>query len=214
MDTRNTNQLKLTGEVIRKFEFHHEIYGEKFYVSDLRVPRVNNNADIIPLLVSDRLMDMSEDWVGNKIKITGQFRSYNLKDGNPNRLFLFAFPLNVELAETSENDPYDPESNCIQLDGYLCKTPVYRKTPLGREIADLLFAVNRPYGKSDYIPCICWGKNARYITRFNAGDHFRFEGRIQSREYLKTLNDGSTENRIAYEVSVSKIEYLEEENSR
>ena len=144
--------------------------------------------------------------MGEYIRIGGQFRSYNRHEEKKNRLVLSVFAREVEfLDEEVEN----AKTNQIFLDGYICKPPVYRKTPLGREIADLLLAVNRPYGKSDYIPCICWGRNARYATTFEIGSHVSVIGRIQSREYVKKLSEDEAERRIAYEVSVCKIEELD-----
>ena len=137
----------------------------------------------------------------------GQFRSYNRHEENKNKLVLSVFVREVNLLE-SEDEIQRP--NSIFLDGYICKEPVYRKTPLGREIADLLLAVNRPYGKSDYIPCICWGRNARFAESFAIGGHIQLWGRIQSREYQKKIDENEYEKRIAYEVSVSKMEYLGE----
>lgn len=139
--------------------------------------------------------------------VSGQFRSYNRHEEQKNRLVLSVFVREVEFVEEEMDGA---KTNSILLDGYICKAPVYRKTPLGREIADLLLAVNRPYGKSDYIPCICWGRNARYASGFEVGAHVQVLGRIQSREYIKKISEIETEKRIAYEVSVSKLEYMED----
>lgn len=157
-------------------------------------------------MVSERLIDVTQDYVGEYIEIHGQFRSYNRHEEKRNRLVLSVFAREVEFVEEEEETL---PANQIFLDGYICKPPVYRKTPLGREIADLLMAVNRPYGKSDYIPCICWGRNARYASAFEVGGHVLIWGRIQSREYMKRISENETEKRIAYEVSVSKLEYVE-----
>ena len=171
---------------------------------DVAVNRLSNYLDYIPLMISERLIDISRDYVGEYIRIGGQFRSYNRHEEKKNRLVLSVFAREVEfLDEEVEN----AKTNQIFLDGYICKPPVYRKTPLGREIADLLIAVNRPYGKSDYIPCICWGRNARFASGFEVGGHAQIWGRIQSREYMKKLSETESERRIAYEVSVSKLEY-------
>lgn len=158
-------------------------------------------------MVSERLIDVSQDYIGEFIMVSGQFRSYNRHDEQKNRLVLSVFVREVEFIEEELDGA---KTNNIFLDGYICKLPVYRKTPLGREIADLLLAVNRPYGKSDYIPCICWGRNARFASTFEVGEHVQVIGRIQSREYIKKLSETETEKRIAYEVSVSKLECLEE----
>lgn len=171
---------------------------------DILVRRLSDSADLIPVMISERLIDISRDYVGEYIRIGGQFRSYNRHEEKKNRLVLSVFAREVEfLDEEVEN----AKTNQIFLDGYICKPPVYRKTPLGREIADLLIAVNRPYGKSDYIPCICWGRNARFASGFEVGGHAQIWGRIQSREYMKKLSETESERRIAYEVSVSKLEY-------
>ena len=201
------NRVTIIGEVISEFEFSHEVYGEGFYTVRLSVSRLSNSVDVIPLLVSERLVDVTEDLRGMMVEATGQFRSHNSHEEDRNRLLLSIF-----VREINFIDSYDEEisTNQIFLDGYVCKPPIYRKTPLGREIADLLIAVNRPYGKSDYIPCIAWGRNARYSAGFEVGAHIQVYGRIQSREYTKKVNEEDCEKRIAYEVSVSKIEFFEE----
>ena len=169
--------------------------------------RLSNSEDRIPLMISERLIDVSQDYTGEFIMVSGQFRSYNRHDEQKNRLVLSVFVREVEFIEEELDGA---KTNNIFLDGYICKLPVYRKTPLGREIADLLLAVNRPYGKSDYIPCICWGRNARFASTFEVGEHVQIIGRIQSREYIKKLTETETEKRVAYEVSVSKLECPEE----
>lgn len=195
------------GEVVSDFVFSHEIFGEGFYMVDVNVPRLSDSSDIIPLMVSERLIDVDEDYKGLNIMVQGQFRSYNRHEERKNRLVLSVFAREIEFVDET---PESSKTNQIYLDGYICKEPIYRKTPLGREIADLLLAVNRPYGKSDYIPCICWGRNARFASNFSVGTRCEIWGRIQSREYMKRLSDEDTEKRIAYEVSVSKLELLEE----
>ena len=175
-------------------------------MADLLVERLSESSDVIPLMVSERLMDVTQDYKGCCLKASGQFRSYNRHEEKKNRLVLSVFVREVEFLDViAEN----AKTNQIFLDGFICKAPVYRKTPLGREIADLLLAVNRPYGKSDYIPCICWGRNARFASTFEVGARAQIWGRIQSREYVKKLSEEETEKRVAYEVSVSKLEYLE-----
>ena len=172
---------------------------------DVSVERLSDSIDIIPLMVSERLLDVNGDYKGMYIVVNGQFRSYNRHEEKKNRLVLSVFVREMEFVDEI---PEGEKSNQIFLDGYICKNPIYRKTPLGREIADLLIAVNRSYGKSDYIPCICWGRNARFASGFEIGGHVQVYGRIQSREYVKKLSETEVEHRIAYEVSVSKIEYL------
>lgn len=195
------------GEIVSCFVFSHEIFGEGFYMVDVRVPRLSDSSDIIPLMVSERLIDVEEDYSGQNIMVQGQFRSYNRHEERRNRLVLSVFAREIEFVDET---PESAQTNQIFLDGYICKEPIYRKTPLGREIADLLIAVNRPYGKSDYIPCICWGRNARFASSFTVGTRCEIWGRIQSREYIKKLSEEDAEKRVAYEVSVSKLELREE----
>ena len=201
------NQVTIMGEIVSAFTFSHEVFGEGFYMVDVSVKRLSNSEDRIPVMISERLIDVTEDYTGEFIMVNGQFRSYNKHDELKNRLVLSVFAREVEFIEEELDGA---KTNTIILDGYICKLPVYRKTPLGREIADLLIAVNRPYGKSDYIPCICWGRNARFASAFEVGNHVQVFGRIQSREYVKKLSETATEKRTAYAVSVSKLECLEE----
>ncbi|MBQ8662755.1 MAG: single-stranded DNA-binding protein [Eubacterium sp.] len=204
----DNNQVFMMGEVVSDFQFSHEVFGEGFYMVEIAVNRLSNYADYIPLMVSERLVDTTQDYTGELVRVVGQFRSYNRHDEKKNRLVLSVFVREWEFCEELEEGE---KTNQIFLDGYVCKEPVYRKTPLGREIADVLLAVNRSYGKSDYIPCICWGRNARFASGFEVGNHVQILGRIQSREYVKRVNEEETERRIAYEVSVSKIDFLEDE---
>ena len=194
------------GQIISQFTFSHQVFGEGFYLIDVMVKRLSDSEDRIPVMVSERLIDVTQDYEGEYIQVYGQFRSYNRHEEKKNRLVLSVFAREVSFVEDEDDSV---KSNQIFLDGYICKPPVYRKTPLGREIADLLIAVNRPYGKSDYIPCICWGRNARYASAFAVGGHVLIWGRIQSREYVKKLSETEAEKRIAYEVSVSKLEYID-----
>ena len=200
------NQVTMIGEIVSEFEFSHEVYGEGFYLVDISVSRLSDSVDYIPLMVSERLVDVTQSYIGETISVSGQFRSYNRHEEKKNRLILSVFVRELEFVDEIEDDI---KSNQIYLDGYICKEPIYRKTPLGREIADLLVAVNRSYGKSDYIPCICWGRNARYASSFEVGSHVEVYGRIQSRDYIKKIGEEQTEKRVAYEVSVNKIEFLE-----
>jgi len=202
------NQVTIAGEVVSEFTFSHEVYGEHFYIVNIAVCRLSNSYDVIPVMVSERLIDVTSDYRGCVLQVSGQFRSYNRHEENRNRLVLSVFAREAVLASQEDEDEQNP--NHIFLDGYVCKHPVYRKTPLGREIADLLLAVNRPYGKSDYIPCICWGRNARYAEHFKVGERCAIWGRIQSREYMKKLDEEHVEKRVAFEVSVSKLELLDE----
>ena len=200
------NQVTIMGEIVSGFSFSHEIFGEGFYMMDVRCKRLSESYDKIPNMVSERLMDVGTDYTGELICVNGQFRSYNRHEERKNRLVLSVFAREVNFACELEESS---KTNQIFLDGYICKEPIYRKTPLGREIADLLLAVNRPYGKSDYIPCICWGRNARYANNFKVGERCAIWGRIQSREYMKKLDEENVEKRVAFEVSVSKLELVE-----
>lgn len=202
------NQVTLRGEIVSNFEFSHEVFGEGFYTAMLASERMSGQKDIIPIMISDRLADTGTDWAGRFVKISGQFRSYNKHDESGNRLILSVFV--TELEEFDEMPFSDNCNNHISLDGYICKPPTYRETPLGREIADILLAVNRPYGKSDYIPTICWGRNARFAEGLEVGTRLHIDGRIQSREYQKRISDDEYETRTAYEVSVFKMETVEE----
>lgn len=197
------NQVTIMGKVATEFSFSHEVFGEGFYMVEVEVKRLSNSEDRIPLMISERLIDVTQDYTGEYIMVHGQFRSYNRHEEQKNRLVLSVFVREISFME---EEPDGTKTNSIWLDGYICKEPIYRKTPLGREIADLLLAVNRPYGKSDYIPCIYWGRNARYASGFEVGEHVQLLGRIQSREYVKRISDTETEKRVAYEVSVSKLE--------
>ena len=202
------NQVTISGEIVSEFKFSHELYGEKFYLMDVEVPRLSGSSDKIPVMVSERLVDVEQDFMGVKVKVEGQFRSYNRHEEKKNRLVLSVFAREIELVDEIE---ISEKSNQIYLDGFICKEPVYRETPLGREIADILIAVNRPYGKSDYIPCICWGRNARFASGLGVGTRCIVKGRIQSREYNKKISETEVEKKIAYEVSINKVEVPEDE---
>lgn len=199
------NQVSIIGKIVSDFSFSHEVFGEGFYMVDVQVTRLSESDDFIPLMVSERLMDVTKDYKGCYVMVNGQFRSYNRHEEKKNRLVLSVFVREIEYIDGIDETM---KTNQIFLDGFICKAPIYRKTPLGREIADLLLAVNRPYGKSDYIPCICWGRNARFASSFEVGGRVQIWGRIQSREYMKKVNEEEMEKRVAYEVSVSKLEYM------
>ena len=201
------NQVSIMGKIDTGFTFSHQVFGEGFYTMEILVRRLSDSEDRIPVMVSERLLDVTQDYTGEYIEIQGQFRSYNRHEEKHNRLVLSVFARELKFVEEDEETV---PLNQIFLDGYICKPPVYRRTPLGREIADMLLAVNRPYGKSDYIPCICWGRNARFASGFEVGSHIQILGRIQSREYVKRIGEDETEHRIAYEVSVSKVDFLED----
>ena len=210
------NSLTLVGKITDEKKFSHEIYGEKFYVFDLSVPRLSGNADIIPITISERLFKEDELVVGKKVKVLGQFRSYNSYENERNRLVLTVFAKDIEFLEDQESEVVaskDFVSNEVVLVGYICKSPIYRQTPFGREISDILLAVNRAYNKSDYIPCIAWGRNARFCSKMAVGTEVKITGRVQSRMYEKKHEDGTVEPRVAYEVSVANLELVNQEEN-
>ena len=220
MDTNylENNYLTLVGKVTGEKKFSHEIYGERFYIFNLSIPRLSGNSDIIPITVSERLIKEDTLQEGNKLLIKGQFRSYNSYENEKNRLILTVFAkdiMEVEENGEEENDIVrkDIVTNEVVLVGYICKKPIYRQTPFGREIADLLLAVNRAYNKSDYIPCIAWGRNARFCQNLEVGTQVKVVGRVQSRTYEKKHEDGSVETRVAYEVSIGSLEVVEEKDN-
>ena len=221
MDTNylENNYLTLVGKVTGEKKFSHEIYGEKFYVFNLSIPRLSGNADIIPITISERLITDEMLTEGTKLLIKGQFRSYNSFENERNRLILTVFAKDVEqLQEVEEQEESDivkkeETTNEVVLIGFVCKKPIYRQTPFGREIADLLLAVNRAYNKSDYIPTIAWGRNARFCQNLEVGAQVKIIGRVQSRQYEKKYEDGTSEMKIAYEVSICSLELINEEET-
>jgi len=206
------NQLVLVGKVTSDKRFSHEIYGEKFYIFDLSVPRLSGNADIIPITISERLLIEEELSIGKNIIIEGQFRSYNTFENERNKLILTVFAKEIKFLDDEEDFKPSKEnvSNEVTLIGYICKKPIYRRTPFGREIADILLAVNRAYNKSDYIPCIAWGRNARFCENVPVGTQVKVVGRVQSRQYEKKYEDGTSEVKVAYEVSIASLEVIDE----
>lgn len=203
------NEVLLVGVAVSERRFSHKVYGEGFYTFDLEVPRLSESSDILPITISERLFANWGKITGKIFQVVGQFRSYNQYEEGKNRLILTVFGL--EAREATEQELIK-NKNQIYLNGYICKKPVYRTTPFGREITDLLIAVNRSYHKSDYIPCISWGRNARYAEGLKVGDHIEIWGRIQSRNYQKKLETGEMETRVAYEVSIAKMEISENNN--
>ncbi len=195
----SNNRVFLMGEIVSEATFSHEVYGEGFYEFYVKVVRLSGQADILPVTVSERLIEGNHLHVGATLCALGQFRSYNKLGGGRSRLMLTVFVREILSAAPASNP------NSIVLSGYICKPPVYRTTPFNREIADLLVAVNRAYNKSDYIPCIAWGRNARFVQNLKVGDRIALSGRIQSREYIKRLSETQSVTMTAYEVSVSKL---------
>lgn len=203
-EAKTNNKVYLSGTIESEPVFSHELYGEGFCEFTLRVPRLSEQSDVIPITISERLLGEKNLVKGTKISFYGQFRSFNKLVGEKSKLMLTVFVRDF-LDEDEEANP-----NVTELTGYVCKQPMYRTTPFNREICDLLIAVNRAYDKSDYIPCIAWGRNARFVKEMAVGQKLSLSGRIQSREYTKKLPDGSSEIRVAYELSVNKI-FMEEE---
>lgn len=198
------NSVTLVGEVVSKFRFNHEFCGEKFYIFDLAIKRLSEQIDYIPVMVSERLIDVTQNLKGVNAYVSGCYRSYNFHEGEKSKLLLTVFANEIET-----NTEYELTNN-VFLEGYVCKEPTYRKTPMGREISDTLIAVNRAYGKSDYIPCVMWGRNARYSATLPVGTKLKLWGRVQSREYVKVYSDTEYETKVAYEISVTRMEVVNE----
>ena len=205
MENYNNNNIALVcGIVEDELSFNHEIYGESFYTFTLKIPRLSGASDEIKIMVSDRLLSDITMSRGDCVEVLGQFRSYNSSENGSNKLILTVFAKDIKISD--ENFQKNP--NSLFLNGYICKPPVYRTTPFGREITDLLLAVNRTYNKSDYIPVIAWGRNARFCKNLSVGENVKVWGRIQSRQYRKKIDEECYEERTAYEVSVSKMEIV------
>ena len=207
-NSTSNNQAVIIGSIEEEFKLNHEIYAEKFYTFTLRIPRLSGAYDDIKVMISERLIMDGTYSVGDKVEINGQFRSYNCNEPEKNHLVLTVFARDI--APYCDADAKNP--NQLYLNGYICKEPVYRTTPFGREITDLLLAVNRSYNKSDYIPIIAWGRNARFAKNLNVGDNVRIWGRIQSRNYQKRISEEETITKTAYEVSINRIELVDSDN--
>lgn len=199
-ETKSTNTVFLQGRVASGVEYSHDLYGERFYEFKLEVPRLSDHLDVLPVTVSESLIGTLAE--GDSVSVSGQFRSFNRPEGERSRLILSVFAREIEAPKADVNP------NVAELIGYICKPPVYRTTPFNREICDVLLAVNRAYGKSDYIPCIAWGKNARLIKNAPVGQKVDVCGRIQSRQYTKRYEDGTAELRTAYEFSIGSLELV------
>lgn len=196
---KQNNRVYLQGEVVTEKKFSHEIYGEGFFEMDFKVHRLSGQSDILPITISERLIDKRKIEIGSQLNVLGQFRSYNKIVDNKSKLMLTVFVRELLDEQTARNP------NNIVLSGYICKPPIYRTTPFNREICDVLIAVNRAYNKSDYIPCIAWGRNARFVKNLEVGERVALSGRIQSREYQKRISEDDVRQLVAYEVSVSKL---------
>ena len=201
------NNVQIGGEIISEVEFSHEVFEEKFYRFSIKTRRLSNYEDELPIIISERILNLDEIKVGRLARIEGQFRSYNMPNDGKNKLVLSIFTKEIEFTDDQDILTLN-DANFV---GYICKTPIYRKTPLGREIADVLVAVNRTYKKSDYIPCILWGRNAKFSENMEIGTPVKLNGRIQSRTYEKKLDNGELLRKIAYEVSIAKFAKIENE---
>ncbi len=208
-----SNYIRIVGKINSNLEFSHEVFGEKFYEFSMEVPRLSDTKDLLPVIISERLINDIDMSPGNFIVIDGQFRSYNRYEETSNKLLLRVFVRDI-LVPGDEFEELIRHPNEVFLNGYLCKETKFRTTPFGREITDMLIAVNRSYNKSDYIPCIAWGRNARYCEKLEVGDHIKIWGRIQSRKYQKKCENDTYETKTAYEVSVTKLEHIKTENNR
>lgn len=204
-NAETTDAATVAGRLTGNFVYSHDLAEKKFYEANIKCERLSGTEDIIPIIASEDVICTEKDYTGKMLRIKGQLRSRNQIEENKNRLNLFVNAKSVEIIDTIESEV---KNNHVYLDGYICKKPIYRKTPLGREITDLFLAVNRPNGKSDYIPCVCWGKNAVLAGNFEVGDHCVVEGRLQSRAYEKRIDDETVQKKIAYEVSINNIKNL------
>ena len=202
----NNNKVYLRGRVVSEPVFSHEVFAEKFFEFDLETPRLSDSFDTIPVTISERLID-GRIKLGQTLTITGQFRSYNKQVDGKSKLVLTVFVREIQPNDENQNP------NVIELNGFICKEPIFRTTPFKREICDILLAVNRAYNKSDYIPCIAWGRNARYVNDMKVGENLNIVGRIQSRVYQKKISDDLIETKNAYEISITKIIQTEDMNT-
>lgn len=207
-NTASNNQAIIIGTIEDEFQLNHEIYAEKFYTCTVKIPRLSGTYDDIRVMVSERLIMDADFKVGDKVEVTGQFRSYNSYENGDNRLLLTVFAKDITRFDGEENK----NPNLLFINGFICKAPVYRTTPFGREITDLLVAVNRSYNKSDYIPIIAWGRNARFAKNLQVGDNIKIWGRIQSRKYQKRISEEEVITKTAYEVSINRMELVSEDS--
>lgn len=208
------NYIRVVGTINSSLEFSHEVFGEKFYEFYMNIPRLSETSDLLPVIISERLLNGICMDIGEYIVVEGQFRSYNRYEDSANKLLLRIFVRDIKKPDAESIEELKKRPNEVFLNGYLCKEANYRTTPFGREITDMLIAVNRSYNKSDYIPCIAWGRNARYCDNLEIGDHVKIWGRIQSRKYQKKHDNDESMTKVAYEVSITKLEHLKTENNR
>ena len=200
----NNNKVYLCGTIAKEGVLSHSYFGENFYEYQFSVPRLSQSYDLIPVIISERIINNTKLTIGSKVSVVGQYRSFNKLENGKSKLMLSVFARDI----VENDDTQNP--NQVILNGYVCKGPVYRTTPFKREICDVLIAVNRAYNKSDYIPCIAWGRNARYVNNFKVGDKIEIVGRIQSRDYQKKTEDENFETKTAYEISITRINIEEE----
>ena len=202
IEQMNNNKVHLKGKIVSKPRLSHQVFDEDFYEIDLEVNRLSDSKDIIPVTISSKLMNKNDFEIGNMLSISGQFRSYNKQVDGKSKLVLTVFARDIMDSSKDDENP-----NTIELIGFVCKAPIFRTTPFKREICDILIAVNRAYNKSDYLPCIAWGRNARYASSILVGEKVSIFGRIQSRNYEKKLESGEIEKKVAYEISITKINH-------
>ena len=200
----NENAGRFVGCVLSEPVFSHENHGEDYFRIMLQIARLSGSADTLPLLVSRTQLEQTPVFAGERLAAEGEVRSFNNRSGVGSKLVLTVFVRTLRSAQADE-----PDCNRLTLQGTLCRAPIYRRTPLGREICDLTLAVNRRYGRADYLPCICWGTVARNCAERAVGDELRLEGRFQSRSYVKKLGEQSV-SRTAYEVSAMSVQLLEQ----
>lgn len=198
------NYVRVTG-CVDEFVYDHTAYDERFYSSFVHSQRRSGTVDDIPVIASEYLVK-KDDFDGKYVEIDGEFRSMNMEVEGKSKLILQLFVKNIRIVKTKKSAD---DENEIVLDGFLVKNPIYRVTPNGRQIADMMIAVNRPLGRSDYIPCICWGKSAKWAENLEVGTEIFVQGRIQSREYVKRLSEDESEIRTAYEVSIGKMRRMQ-----
>lgn len=208
--TRYNSNIILVGEVISEFKFDHNMYGELFYRVIIKVTRISGVADELPVVVSERIIDANENYIGKYVYVEGQIRTYNVHKDGRSKLNIYGWADSFKIID-EEADYNRKENNKIELNGFICSKPIYRKTPSGREITDLIIAVNRSYGRSSYIPCISWGRNAVYMANLDAGTPIKVTGRFQSRLFNKKINETEVEQRTAYEVSITSFEVKKNE---
>ncbi len=208
-ELQTSNTVNISGVVVETPVFSHNLFGEGFYIFQVEVKRLSAKSDYLPITVSERLIDINNIKLGDKVCVNGQIRSYNnyIETEKRNKLIITVFARDITIFD--KDDVLFTDENEVILDGFICKSPVYRTTPFGREISDVLLAVNRSYNKSDYIPCISWGRNAKFCENLEVGTNVKMTGRLQSRTYQKKLSEEEIVQKVAYEISITKIEKIE-----